>query len=224
MFKFLSKFVILSTFVMSAHAVDFSGDASFASRYLYRGEQFGDSTSLGVDATLKNLGFTGLFLDGKFNTLNTTPVNGNVKTRSDVGVGYALNFKGIDLSASVNRVINSPDYINDYTEFRTNASYDFLGIKGYGGIAQIISSNVPRDTYANVGVEGPVYQNLIVGASAGFKHYRDYAASKFNDASVYAKYYLTDYLNLSATYSFGGNNFDNTHLDNHANVAVTYQW
>lgn len=169
-------------------------------------------TVVSNDATVGlGLRFSDVFVDGTFVRANfdsisdTTPINGNLTFRSDIGVGLTGDLIGNKWEVSVNRVLNPVIYSDDYTEARARISRGIL----FAEVNQGFTSNVNEDTYLAVGVETTaIIPALKVGALASAVRYDGdslFTESKFNNAEVFARYNVWRNLDAKVSYSYGGN-------------------
>lgn len=190
---------------------------------IYRGQELTSSEgTVGVGVLFDNVVLEGVYVSGDFDTLEFTPVNDNVRVRTDFEVGYGAEWNNFVYSASLARVLNPVSYPADYTEFRLRGQYSYF----YGEVGQGLTDNVNTDTYFSVGVEGPLFvEELLVGASTSFISYDGdpFGPSnvEWNNLQVYASYDVWRELDINAGYSFGGDK-PSVGLDDHAWVGVSY--
>lgn len=199
--------LVLAMFSVSGMAADIDVNVGASSDYLYRGETV-TAGEPAVFASLKANNVVDNFyvsVDGV--VLNVSPVNENKTLRTEVGVGYGLNFGSVAVDAGAYRVFNPVLYAEDYNELRTQATWqatDKLSV--FGRAAHIVSDSVQNDSYVAVGTkyDGLFVDNLSVSLLAST--FRDDATAdfSFNNVELTAEYQVLKGLYAFGTYSVGG--------------------
>lgn len=196
----------LSVLASSAVAVETKATLEVASDFVYRGQLVTEDPSVAVSATVGDI-LGGLFVTGTVTSTELTPLTDTVRVRSDFGVGYAVDFSGLAISASVNRVFN-PVLIDNqnYNEFRLTASYGWV----FAELGQGLTSDVNVDTYLSVGAKFEPIDRLTVGGLVSAVRYDqdsnsalDFTNSRFNNAELFASYNLWRGLDVFANYTYG---------------------
>lgn len=211
------KNVILTVLLALATAPAFATDATVsveaASDYLYRGQSVtADKPAITADLRLDDLVVDGLFVTASGTTIDVGNLDETGSVRTDLAVGYGRNFGGLDVSASVARVINPVLYSDDYTEVRVDAAYPLTAnLSVTGQVAQILTDSVGQDRYASVGLAYSDFltEGLTVGGLVSVADYDFADTAEFNNAEVFATYAVAQNLEVFGTYSWGGESVEN---------------
>jgi uncharacterized protein (TIGR02001 family) len=226
--QFLLTAAIAAALIAPAAFAATKADAtvSVQSNYVYRGESAQTGATVGLDLRFNDVVLPGLFVTSDFDTTQLTPFNGNVRVRSDFGVGYEFTRWNTKFDVSVNHVFNPLFYSADYTELRGRVGYGPV----YAEVGQGLTSNVNRDTYVAVGAEHSfLTPKLIVGGKVSAKHYNltDFGQgteNHFNNAEAYASYNVWRGLDLTANYSFGGTAAQGRNIGNYFWGGLQYRF
>ena len=196
---------------------------------VFRGESITeDSVSANLGLRLSDLFLTGFYLRGDLSTTQLTPLSDNVRFRSDVGVGYAVNLAGVTVDGSFNRVLNPVLRDEDYSEARLGLLTDWnvLGfLDFYGNAAYAL--NGPNDWYVGAGVALNEFLTPRLNLRAGANwHYFDGQGSfnvdnfSRNNWEVAGDFLVWRNVSLTGLYSFGRVGSAGTAIDNEWRVGL----
>jgi hypothetical protein len=204
--KNLSLALALALTASNAYSTNSSVELRASSDLIIRGQELTNSEgTVGIGLKFDNVVFDGLYVSGDFDTIEITPVDSNVRVRSDIEVGYKSVWNDFSYSASLARVVNPVTHSSDYSELRLRGKYSFV----YGEIGQGFTNDVNTDTYFSLGVEGrPFNDKFLLGASTSVISYNDnqFGPSnvEWNNFQLYTSYNVWNNLNINAGASIGG--------------------
>lgn len=213
--------IVLAVTALPLYASNVTGVVGASTDYLYRGE----SLSTDEPTVFGHLRFEDVVLDGIYFDVDgvltdTSPYNETKTLRSEVGAGYSFELGPVALTAGAYRVLNPVLYSNDYNELRADANWALTDhVALVGSVAQIVSSNNPEDLYASAGVV-TTWDKLSVSALASVKNVDTLDSTLFNNVELTASYNVWNNVDIFATYSFGGDRFEN-YVDGVASFETT---
>ena len=218
-------FAVLAGFAINAVASN-SLTVGVSSDNVYRGQSLTeDSVSGNVGLRFDDLFAAGLYLRGDASTIQLTPVNDNVRFRSDVGVGLRFDVGQLTLDGSLNRVLNPVLHDSDYNEarFSVRTNMTALGLFDlYGNVNYTL--NERNDWYTGAGViVGLGRLNLRAGGNWYiFEEETGFSTSNFtrNNWEAGANFDLWRNFVLTGLFSDGNTGFGNVDLGREWQVGV----